>query len=157
MYARLISLLACSLCLCASFAFAKGDPGDGSQSGLDVYFPGMTMADAKKSGATAAGKNAMKATVTWGGKKWDVRLLLKGKDIAVVGLSAKLTGNDQVLTMLQDMQERLAVPMVVTRMGDGEKNELNFAELAVAGKDTDARDGALKDALSTYASQERAA
>jgi len=155
MYARLISLLACSLCLCASFAFAKGDPGDGSQSGLDVYFPGMTMADAKKSGATAAGKNAMKATVTWGGKKWDVRLLLKGKDIAVVGLSAKLTGNDQVLTMLQDMQERLAVPMVVTRMGDGEKNELNFAELAVAGKDTDARDGALKDALSTYASQEK--
>ena len=35
-----------ALCLCLSPAFAQSDPGDGEQSGLDVFYVSMTKADA---------------------------------------------------------------------------------------------------------------
>ena len=59
-----------ALCLCLSPAFAQSDPGDGEQSGLDVFYVSMTKADAKDLGAKAAGKGQMKGKVTWGDAEW---------------------------------------------------------------------------------------
>lgn len=151
MNALMASVLVLCLCLCPGLAFAQGDPGAGGQRGLDVFFPGMSKVDAKKMGATPAGENQMQATVIWGGKKWNVVLLGKGKAVSVVGLSAQLAGKEQVATMLRDMAARLAVPMLLTTEEHGEKKEENFLKQAASGKDKRAREAAVQEALDAFA------
>ncbi len=159
---KLIScVLALCLCLCASFALAQGDPGPGDpgdgpegQSGLYVYFPGMIKADAQKAGAVPGKDGEMTGKVDWGGAQWDAHMVFEGDEITVVGLKAKLN-NDLVFPMLKEMEEVLCEPMMITRTVHGEKTETDPVQLAVQGKDKDARNDVLLTELNTFAGQEK--
>lgn len=154
MKALITSFLAICLCLGSSLALAKGDPGDGKQSGIDVFAPGMTKTDAKKLGAAPAGDDVMKGKVKWGDKQWDAVVTFKGDAASAVALSTKLTGNNLIFTMFQDMEERLYVPLFVTREAKGKKQEKDMAKQAAAGQDKDARNDAMTEEISAYADQE---
>lgn len=141
------TVLALCLCLVATVAFAQGDaptdPGPGdppteTPSGLDIFYPGMTVQDAQKQGAVKAEATKMTGTVNWNGVTWDAVLLCKNDEVQVVGLKSKHIDEGKIATFLQDMQERLAFPLVVTRESNGKKEQTEFVNYVVQGKDGDA-------------------
>jgi len=153
--------LALCLCLCATFAMDQGDPGPGDpgdgpegQSGVDVFFPGMSRADALKAGAAPAGDKEMNGKIDWDGVKWDAHLVLDGDEVKSAKLKTGMAGNDAVFQVLKAMEERLYEPLVITSVRNGEKKETNAAALASKGKDAAARNDALLEALNGFAGQE---
>ena len=142
-----------ALCLCLSPAFAQSDPGDGEQSGLDVFYVSMTKADAKDLGAKTAGKGQMKGKVTWGDAEWQANLTMKGDAATMVVLSSPVA-NDKVYQMLQDMEERLYVPLYISREVKGKEKNRDFTDLAVKGKTEEQRSEILQNEIGAYADQE---
>lgn len=132
------AVVALCLCLGASVAFAQGDPPTDEQSGLDVFYPGMTVLDAQKQGAVKAEASRMNGKVVWNGVSWSAALLCKDAHVAVVGLTSKHIDQKKIVTFLQEMGERLAVPYVVTLESGGVKKQTDYAGYAGQGKDNDA-------------------
>ena len=132
------AVIALCFCLCASVALAQGDPPSEEQSGLDVFYPGMPVPDAQKQGAVKLDGANMKGSVVWGGVHWDAVLVCKKNEVAVVGLSSKHIEERKITTFLTDMQERLAVPYLVTVASGDKKKQTDYAQYIDQGKDNDA-------------------
>ncbi len=149
------SILTLCLCACAACAWAQegSDPPE-EASGLDIFYPGMSRADAQEKGAVAAGESQMKAKVDWDGTSWNVVLILKDDNVAIVSLATKLTSNAMVYGMLQAMEERLAVPLTITRKVKGEKKQQQLYEMKSKGKSDDELNEVMVQALGDYADQD---
>lgn len=132
------AVLALCFCLGASIAVAQGDPPADEQSGLDIFYPGMSVRDAQKQGAVKAERANMKSSVVWEGVPWDAVLLCKNEQVAVVGLTSKHIDEGKITTFLKDMGERLAVPYVATLESAGKKKQTDYAAYVSQGKDDEA-------------------
>lgn len=142
-----------ALCLCLSPTFAQSDPGDGEQSGLDVFSVSMSKDEAKALGAKAAGKGQMTGKVTWGDSEWKVGLTFKGDEARMVTLTSELS-NDKVYQMLQDMEERLYVPLYISREAKGKEKTRDLIELAAKGKTDEQRAEIMQNEIGAYADQD---
>jgi len=149
------AVLALCLCLGASVACAQNDPTQGdppteTPSGLDIFYPGMSVQDAQKQGAVKAEGDKMTGSVMWNGVHWDAVLLCKNNEVAVVGLKSKHIEAKKIATFLQDMEERLAVPLLLTREAGGKKEQAEFVDDVVRGTDVEALPGIFKKDVKTF-------
>ncbi|MDD4700918.1 MAG: hypothetical protein PHI96_01735 [Desulfovibrio sp.] len=154
MRALIPAIMALCLCLGASLAQAKSDPGD-QQSGLDFFNMGMSQADAKKMGAKAAEKDTMSASFKWEGAQWNALITFKKDEAVLVGMTTKDLRNTLVFAFLNEMEQRTYVPLAIVRNDGTKETEIFLPQEALAGKDASALSDIMTKELNDYASQEK--
>ncbi len=147
-----VCLLSFAVCAWAQEEMQGDAPEENSV--LDNYFPGMDKADAQKLGAVPDGSAQMKAKISVDGDTWNATLLLDGNKVMVVSLSTAITDNNIVFGMLQTLDTRGFVPLVITSKSKDKKNQTELFKVLAEGKSEDDANDLMQNALGDYANQE---
>ena len=141
------------LCLGLSPALAQDNPAKRDQTGLDKFHVSITQTEAKALGAKPDGKSQMKGKINWDDENWKVQLTFKGDRANLIALTSEVS-NDKVFQVLQDMEDRLYVPLYVSRESKGKEKKSDLMDLAVKGKTAEQRAEIMNDEIGAYADQD---
>lgn len=148
----LVSLLIL-VCLGLSPALAQDNPAKHEPTGLDKFHVSMTQTEAKALGAKPDGKSQMKGKINWDDENWKVQLTFSGDRANLVALSSEVS-NDKMFQVMQDMEDRLYVPLYVTRDSKGKEKKSDLMDMAAKGKTDEQRSEVMNDEIGAYADQE---
>jgi hypothetical protein len=140
-------------CLSLLPALAEDNPAKRDQTGLDKFHVGMTQTEAKALGAKPDDKNQMKGKINWDDENWKVQLTFGGDRANIVALTSKVS-NDKVFQVLQDMDDRLYMPLYVSRESKGKEKKDDLMDMAVNGKTAEERSEIMNDEIGAYADQD---